>query len=145
MIRQFFPLKRKLIYCSRTVPEIEKALSELKRLMEYRISVTETEEQLAKEKAFTGLGLTSRKNLCIHPEVRVPLPEIGAIHSLHSKVSKEKKGKVVDARCRDLTNTTVVNKARADPGSVEVCSFHEVRNFPLPGIASTLKDVTGRT
>src|SRR6267154_2739805 len=72
MMRQFFPLKRKLIYCSRTVPEIEKALSELKRLMEYRISVAETEVQRAKEKAFTGLGLTSRKNLCIHPEVRVP-------------------------------------------------------------------------
>lgn len=28
--------ERKLIYCSRTVPEIEKALAELKRLMEYR-------------------------------------------------------------------------------------------------------------
>ncbi|KAF8503563.1 DNA repair helicase [Russula emetica] len=109
--QQFFPLKRKLIYCSRTVPEIEKALSELKRLMEYRISVAETEVQRAKEKAFTGLGLTSRKNLCIHPEV-----------------SKEKKGKVVDARCRDLTNTSVVNKARADPGSVEVCNFHENMN-----------------
>jgi len=59
------------------------------------------------------------------------LPAICAIHNLPSKVSKEKKGKVVDARCRDLTNTTVVNKARADPGSVEVCNFHEVRNFPF--------------
>ena len=56
---------------------------------------------------------------------------ICAIHNLHLKVSKEKKGKVVDARCRDLTNTSVVNKARADPGSVEVCNFHEVRNFPF--------------
>ena len=28
--------ERKLIYCSRTVTEIEKALAELKRLMEYR-------------------------------------------------------------------------------------------------------------
>lgn len=28
--------ERKLIYCSRTVPEIEKALAELKRLMQYR-------------------------------------------------------------------------------------------------------------
>jgi len=42
-------------------------------------------------------------------------------------VSKEKKGKIVDARCRDLTNTAAVNKARAEPGSVEVCNFHEVR------------------
>ncbi len=57
------------------------------------------------------------------------VPAICAIHNLHSKVSKEKKGKVVDARCRDLTNTAVVNKAKADPGSVEVCDFHEVRKF----------------
>ncbi|KAI0006029.1 DNA repair helicase [Russula compacta] len=124
--QQFFPVKRKLIYCSRTVPEIEKALSELKRLMEYRISVAETEEQRDKEKAFTGLGLTSRKNLCIHPEV-----------------SKEKKGKVVDARCRDLTNAAVVNKAKAEPGSVEVCDFHENMNDisnDKPGIW-TLADI----
>ena len=57
------------MYCSRTVPEIEKALAELKRLMEYRVSMAETEEQKAKELSFYGIGLTSRKNLCIHPEV----------------------------------------------------------------------------
>ncbi|KAH9001274.1 DNA repair helicase [Lactarius akahatsu] len=117
--QQFFPVKRKLIYCSRTVPEIEKALSELKRLMAYRISVAENNEQREKEEAFIGLGLTSRKNLCIHPE---------------------------DARCRDLTNPAVVNKARAEPGSVEVCSFHENMNdIPNENILSpgiwTLADV----
>jgi DNA excision repair protein ERCC-2 len=53
-----------LIYCSRTVPEIEKALAELKRLMEYRM------EMGAKDEEFRGLGLTSRRNLCLHPEVR---------------------------------------------------------------------------
>jgi DNA excision repair protein ERCC-2 len=60
---QFYPIKRKLIYCSRTVPEIEKALAELKRLMEYRA------EMGAHDEEFRGLGLTSRKNLCLHPEV----------------------------------------------------------------------------
>ncbi|KAA1471176.1 DNA repair helicase [Dentipellis sp. KUC8613] len=114
--QQFFPTKRKLIYCSRTVPEIEKALAELKRLMEYRISMAETDEQREKEKSFMGVGLTSRKNLCIHPEV-----------------SKEKKGKIVDARCRDLTNSAVCNKNREDPGSVEVCDFHENLNAKDPG------------
>ena len=69
---QFYPTRRKLIYCSRTVPEIEKALAELKRLMSYRASHAETEEQKKKELAYTGLGLTCRKNLCIHPEVHVP-------------------------------------------------------------------------
>lgn len=65
---QFYPLKRKLIYCSRTVPEIEKALAELKRLMEYRM------EMGAKDDEFRGMGLTSRRNLCLHPEVSLSLP-----------------------------------------------------------------------
>ena len=51
------------------MPEIEKALAELKRLMEYRISCAESDEEKEKESNFMGLGLTSRKNLCIHPEV----------------------------------------------------------------------------
>ena len=38
--------------------------------MEYRIEAAETEEEKEKERSFTGLGLTSRKNLCIHPDVR---------------------------------------------------------------------------
>lgn len=54
---------RKLIYCSRTVPEIEKVVQELKNLFEYY-------EVCNKEPLkFTGLVLSSRKNLCIHPEV----------------------------------------------------------------------------
>jgi DNA excision repair protein ERCC-2 len=63
--QQHYPERRKLVYCSRTVPEIEKALAELKRLMEYRAS---TENEIDD---FLGIGLTSRKNLCVHPEVRI--------------------------------------------------------------------------
>ena len=33
--QRFYPASRKLVYCSRTVSEIEKALAELKRLMAY--------------------------------------------------------------------------------------------------------------
>jgi DNA excision repair protein ERCC-2 len=72
-IVQFYPTKRKLVYCSRTVPEIEKALAELKRLMAYRIKIAKEDgdpAQIEKETSFMGLGLTSRKNLCLHPEVR---------------------------------------------------------------------------
>jgi len=47
------------------VQEIEKALAELQRLMEYRaLHIGQAEE-------FLGIGLSSRKNLCIHPEVRL--------------------------------------------------------------------------
>lgn len=38
--------------------------------MEYRVQHAETAEEKAKELSFTGLGLTSRKNLCLNPEVR---------------------------------------------------------------------------
>ncbi|KAF8636708.1 hypothetical protein AX17_003511 [Amanita inopinata Kibby_2008] len=114
--QQFYPTRRKLVYCSRTVPEIEKALAELKRLMAYRLANAETEEQKQKEVAYTGIGLTSRKNLCINPEV-----------------AKEKKGTIVDARCRDLTNTAVCEKGRADPGSVPLCEWHENLGKLPPG------------
>lgn len=35
----------------------------------------------------------------------------------------------MDARCRDLTNSAVCEKGRADPGSVELCDWHEVCHF----------------
>ncbi|KAN0061899.1 TFIIH/NER complex ATP-dependent 5'-3' DNA helicase subunit [Thecaphora frezii] len=142
--QKFHPASRKLIYCSRTVPEIEKALAELKRLMEYRAryNVQEGEEsEVAKNEAsgsngpgeyniemkgrgkaggqmedILALGLSSRKNLCIHPSV-----------------SRERKGKVVDARCRDMTSSWACEKGRQDPGSVELCDFHEELGKMEPG------------
>lgn len=87
--QQFYPEKRKLIYCSRTVPEIEKALAELKRLIKFR------KDQGIQEN-FLGLGLTSRRNLCVHPEV-----------------SKEKRGALVDAKCRSLTAPWVREASRS--------------------------------
>lgn len=33
---------------------------------------------------------------------------------------------MVDARCRDLTNSAACEKGRQNPGSVELCDFHEV-------------------
>ncbi|KAI9350065.1 hypothetical protein DFJ73DRAFT_832998 [Zopfochytrium polystomum] len=100
--QQFYPEKRKLIYCSRTVPEIEKALAELKRLMKYR------QAQGLKEH-FLGIGLTSRRNLCVHPEV-----------------SKEKRGPFVDSKCRSLTAPWVREAAYSEGGSnIPTCEFFE--------------------
>lgn len=53
----------KLIYCSRTVPEIEKVVEELRLLLKY------IENETGENPNMMGLVLTSRKNLCIHPEV----------------------------------------------------------------------------
>lgn len=105
--QQYYPEKRKLVYCSRTMSEIEKALAELKALMKYRT------EQLGYEEEFRGLGLTSRKNLCLHPSVK-----------------REKSGNVVDARCRSLTAGFV--KEKKDRGEdVDLCVYHDVCRLAL--------------
>ncbi|EHA50547.1 DNA-dependent ATPase of the nucleotide excision repair factor 4 complex [Pyricularia oryzae] len=99
--QQHYPEHRKLIYCSRTMSEIEKALAELKNLMKYRAG------ELGKEEDFRGLGLTSRKNLCLHPSVK-----------------REKSGAIVDARCRGLTAGFV--KEKKEKGEdVELCVYHD--------------------
>lgn len=85
-----------------TMSEIEKALTELKALMRYR------EAQLGHPEEFRGIGLTSRKNLCLHPSVR-----------------REKSGAVVDARCRSLT-AGFVQERRAEGKDVPVCVYHDV-------------------
>ncbi|KAF4248170.1 hypothetical protein CNMCM8980_006289 [Aspergillus fumigatiaffinis] len=99
--QQHYPEHRKLIYCSRTMSEIEKALAELKELMKFRT------QQLGYTEDFRALGLTSRKNLCLHPSVK-----------------REKSGTVVDARCRSLTAGFV--KEKKEKGEdVELCIYHE--------------------
>lgn len=66
----------KLLYCSRTVPEIEKAIEELRVLFDYY-------KKQGRELHLLGLVLSSRKNLCIHPEVSI------SIYFLHFKSSSK--------------------------------------------------------
>lgn len=113
------PDHRKIVYCSRTMSEIEKALIELKNLMKYRA------QELGYVEDFRGLGLSSRKNLCLHPTV-----------------SKERKGAIVDEKCRRMTNGQ--NKQRIENGEtdVELCAWHEnlydydPTNYIDPGVWS---------
>jgi DNA excision repair protein ERCC-2 len=91
-----------------TMSEIEKALVELKSLMKYRA------DELGYEEEFRGLGLTSRKNLCLHPSVK-----------------REKSGAIVDARCRSLTAGFVKEKKERGE-SVDVCVYHDVSPMESP-------------
>lgn len=97
----------KLIYCSRTVPEIEKVIEELKKLMDYYEKETESKPKIV------GLVLSSRKNMCIHPEV-----------------SKEREGKIVDGRCHSLTASYVRERHNYDE-STPICNFYE--GFDMEG------------
>ncbi|KAJ5753103.1 hypothetical protein N7520_010020 [Penicillium odoratum] len=120
--QQHYPEHRKLIYCSRTMSEIEKALAELKALMKHRT------QELGYEEEFRALGLTSRKNLCLHPSVK-----------------REKSGTVVDARCRSLTAGFVKEKKERGE-EVDLCVYHdnldllEPHNLLPPGVF-TLDDL----
>ncbi len=55
----------KLVYCTRTVPEMEKVLAELQELVRYRAAFFPS----GADPKLLALGLSSRKNLCIHPTV----------------------------------------------------------------------------
>lgn len=103
---------RKLIYCSRTVPEIEKVVAELKDLMRYY------EKNAIVQPNMTGLVLSSRKNMCIHPDV-----------------SKEVDGKTVDAKCYGLTASYVRERHSTDD-SMPICQYYE--GFDIEGKESYL-------
>ena len=91
---------QKLVYCTRTVPEMEKVLEEMRRLDEY---YTECNQELE----FVTVGLTSRKHMCINPEV-----------------SRLGEGKLVDAKCRTLTMGWVRERGKSDP-LAEKCTWFE--------------------
>jgi DNA excision repair protein ERCC-2 len=110
----------KLIYCTRTVPEMVKCMEELKRVVEYRR--TELASGAATGGAGAGGGarggggaiedllavcLSSRRNLCIHPDVV-------------DESDREK----VDAACRSMTASWVRQRAQSD-ASVKTCDFFE--------------------
>ncbi|XP_030073294.1 general transcription and DNA repair factor IIH helicase subunit XPD isoform X2 [Microcaecilia unicolor] len=118
-----YPLEvTKLIYCSRTVPEIEKVIEELRKLLEFY------EKEMGEKLHFLGLALSSRKNLCIHPEV-----------------SSLRFGKEVDGKCHSLTASYVRAQQLQDHG-VQICCFFEEfdahgRQVPIPSGVYNLDDL----
>ncbi|KAI9217877.1 transcription factor TFIIH complex subunit Rad15 [Blastocladiella britannica] len=117
------PIPRKLIYCSRTVPEIEKALLELKRLMAYRATHAQSAEP------FLAIGLSSRKNMCVNPDV-----------------VKERWNTAVDAKCRERTATWVRTRAGAvteNPRDRAKVTKH--RTSPTDGAESSSSSSRRRT
>ena len=81
----------KLIYCTRTVPEMEKVMAELKHLHAMRAA-----DLGPKAAEFLALVLSSRRNMCINDSVLA-----GAANDRES----------VDSRCRRLTASWVRDKA----------------------------------
>ncbi|KAK4363604.1 hypothetical protein RND71_018845 [Anisodus tanguticus] len=91
----------KLLYCTRTVHEMEKTLAELKLLYNYQLG------EFGPGARMLAIGLSSRKNLCVNPNV----------------VSGENRDSV-DAGCRKLTASWVRAISVENP-NVPMCPFFE--------------------
>ncbi|KRY57093.1 TFIIH basal transcription factor complex helicase XPD subunit, partial [Trichinella britovi] len=102
----------KLIYCSRTIPEISKVVEELRHLCE------SYEKETGESLNIVGLAMSARKNMCIHPEV-----------------SKLRLGKIVDGHCLSLTSS-FVRARRLDDPSIPCCNYFE--EFMEEGVESAL-------
>lgn len=90
----------RLIYCTRTVHEMEKTLAELRLLFAHLPP--------AASRSLLALGLSSRKNLCVHPQASAAAARDS-----------------VDTACRRLTASWVREKASSDPESTPLCEFYE--------------------
>jgi DNA excision repair protein ERCC-2 len=98
------------------VSEIEKVLEEARRVYAYR-----DKELGANAPKFLCIGLSSRRNLCIHP-----------------RVSEEKDALSTDSQCRNLTASWVRERSKTAP-NVELCDFYE--QFQTAGKDSLLYGV----
>lgn len=115
----------RLIYCTRTVPEMSKALEELRTVINHRVSVLTAERAVANTATAEGggeakaaepeglaaghilaVGLSARRNMCIHPEV-----------------SQEGDRERVDELCRQLTAPWVREKASKERGTKLCCHY----------------------
>ena len=83
------PSMGKLIYCTRTVPEMVKCMEEIKRVIDYRVQCVGP-----KGGDVLALSLSSRRNLCIHP-----------------RILQESDREAVDSVCRSMTASWVRTKA----------------------------------
>ncbi|XP_027358195.1 general transcription and DNA repair factor IIH helicase subunit XPD [Abrus precatorius] len=91
----------KLLYCTRTVHEMEKTLAELRLLHDYQL------RHLGPAAKILALGLSSRKNLCVNQRV----------------LAAENRDSV-DAGCRKLT-ASWVRALAAENSGVPTCEFFE--------------------
>jgi len=101
-----YPHTGKLIYCTRTVPEMVKCMEEIKRVMEYRVKLLGPQG----DKNVLALCLSSRRNMCIHP-----------------RINEEGDRETVDTLCRQMTASWVRAKAakEGNGGGTALCDFYE--------------------
>jgi DNA excision repair protein ERCC-2 len=115
--RAKYPAKMgKLIYCTRTVPEMGQVIDELKTIIEYR-------KRLGYKERTLGVCLSSRRNMCINEDVM-----------------KDNDLEEVDTQCRARTAPWVRQTVQNRPGSSkdsssELCSYFETLDMSEPSVS----------
>ena len=155
------PSAGKLIYCTRTVPEMNSVMEELATVLEYRDEqlrlsderqgLTDLEDSVTGEATGEVSGEPSPKKPRIFKRKKMgPIGGKGAGGAgvlalclssrrnmcVHERVLQESDREAVDAACRTMTASWVTELARQNPGSMETCSYFD--NFQSAGEATAM-------
>lgn len=153
------PSAGKLVYCTRTVPEMNHVMEELQTVLEYRSQELQKENQPQEpvssdprlEKNSSSSQKPRKKPKVISKRRMGPILDgRGAGGSgvlalclssrrnmcIHPTVQQESDAQGIDVACRSLTASWVLEKAAKDPGSVDTCNFYDT--FTSAGESQTM-------
>lgn len=168
------PSAGKLVYCTRTVPEMNHCMEELATVLAYRSEMLKQQEQenstalqapsainMDVEDAAVGPNSASSSSPAKKKVRRVynrrKKPPMGPISDgrgaggngllalclssrrnmcVHERVMAESDREAVDAACRNMTASWVIEANEKRPGSVETCSYYD--NFRAAGESTTM-------
>jgi DNA excision repair protein ERCC-2 len=165
------PSVGKLVYCTRTVPEMNSVMEELATVLNYRADQLRLSEEAGDIEDATMTEATTNQQetsgSSSTPQRKKPRkvykkvssrPPMGPITNnskgaggsgvlalclssrrnmcVHERVLQESDREAVDAACRNMTASWVLEQARQNPGSMETCSYYD--NFQSAGEATSM-------
>jgi DNA excision repair protein ERCC-2 len=161
------PSAGKLVYCTRTVPEMNAVMEELATVLNYRAEQLRLSETVDVEDTIMSetqqQGETTSSSSTSNPQQKKARkvykkksnrPPMGPISNaggsgvlalclssrrnmcVNERVLEESDREAVDAACRSMTASWVVQQAKTNPGSMETCSYYD--NFQSAGEATTM-------
>ncbi len=146
------PSVGKLVYCTRTVPEMNHVVEELGTVLSYRAEQLRLQRQQEEPTQEHGHVKSKKRPRKVHKRGMGPIrTQEGAGGSgelalclssrrnmcIHERVMSESDREAVDAACRSMTASWVVEHAKQNPTSnIETCSYFD--DFSDAGEATTM-------
>jgi DNA excision repair protein ERCC-2 len=156
----------KLVYCTRTVPEMNHVMEELGIVLAYRaeqLHLQQREDDIENQVENVEESSSSRKR----PRRIYSKKKMGVIDNdgkgaggsgvlavclssrrnmcIHKRVMSESDREAVDSACRSMTSTWVMEANQRNPGSVETCeyfdNFHSQQAITLPSGVYDLEEL----